>query len=239
MYKYFVFIIFVLGCSSDSTNSNNSNTIEELQKAAMKQYMDSPVLALPMMEKLANLYAENKDFIGASGTYYNMATIYETTLDEKNKAILYGNKSLETAKLAKDDAQQAKLLQYVGYLKGQTGNSKDGKKDIVDAVMKYKSLNDENGVATSQFNLARVFYIEGALDESAHFLNKALSHYRNIKDDENIFYNNLFAISLYSKMQQTEKLQAAINENKSLIPSIKYEGYHKLEFERLLKEYDQ
>lgn len=240
MYKYLFFFIVLVGCTSESTtsNSNNALSIKELQKAAMKQYMDSPVLAIPKMEKLADQYALEADYNGASETYFNIASIYETTLDEKDKALIYGQKALENAMLGKNEKQQANLLKYVGYQKGLVGKMLESKNDLVKAVMKYKSLNDETSVAATYFDLARVFYMEGGLEESAHFLSKSSGHFRLIKDAENIFRNNLFAISLFSKMQQNTEVQKAIQENKSLIPSIKYEGTTKREFEELMKNYD-
>ncbi len=234
MHKYLFLFLFFFGCASEPTVSNTNLTIEQLQKAAMKQYMDSPVQALPMMEKLAGKYAQNKNHVEASETYFNIATIYDQTLNEKEKAISFSQKSLSEATLSKDQKQEANLLQHIGYLKGLTGKTKEGKKDIVDAIMKYKLVNDEKGVAKAQFNLSRVFYMEGALDESAHFLSKSMAHLRSIKDSENIFHNNLFAISLFKKMGNSKLLKEAINENKSLISSIKYEGAIKHEFEQLL-----
>ncbi len=241
MYKYLLFVLLIFGCASESNNNksendyNNALSISALQKAAMKQYMESPVLALPMMEKLAVKYVENNNPKGASETYFNIAKIYDETLDKKDKALFYGQKSLETAVLAKDEKQQANLLMYNGYVKALTGNTKVAKKDIVDSIMKYKALNDEVGLAAAQFNLARVFYIEGALDESAHFLAKSMNHYRSTNNATSIFNNNLFAISLFRKMNNPTKVQEIIDENKSLIPSIKYEGYLQQEFEQLMK----
>ena len=124
MYKYFFFLVFVLGCASEPTTSNNALSIEALQKAAMKQYMESPVLALPMMEKLADQYSQRKGYKDACETYLNIATIYDQTLDKKDKALFFGQKSLENAQLLKDDNQQASTLQYIGYLKGLTGKTK-------------------------------------------------------------------------------------------------------------------
>jgi len=237
MHKYlFIFAIVFFGCTNEASNSNNSLTIEALQKAAMKQYMDSPVSALPNMEKLADLYAEKQDYKAASETYFNISTIYDETLNDKKKALVQGQKSLDNAVLAKDEKQQADMLKHNGYLRGLNGDTKMGKKDLVDAMLKYKTLNDDAGAASAQFNLSRVFYMEGALEESAHFLIKSMQHLRTANDAKTIFHNNLFAISLFRKMEKPEMVQEAIEENNSLIPAIKYEGYIKQEFERLVKD---
>ena len=52
---------------------------------------------------------------------------------------------------------------------------------------------------------------------------------------EDLENSKMFLKRLVS-MQKQEMVQKAIAENKSLIPSIKYDGYIKEEFERLLKQ---
>ena len=229
-------------CKTEVTKSSEQNTstqidVDSLEAEGFQLFQESPAKAISIFQQVSSIYLEEENHVKAGLTNLNIANIYDEYLGQPDSALHFANQSLSIWKSINDTLQQANLYKYTGLLKGQLGNFEMAKQDIEKAIGFYKAVQFEQGIAVSQFNLARIYFEEGTMQESKVLHERALAYWKSMNDKNRIFTNNLFGVELYSKLGDKKKVKKLLRENYDLSKSITLNDFLKNKFKELVNKH--
>jgi hypothetical protein len=127
---------------------------------------------------------------------------YTASLAQINKAI-----SLFTA--LEDTLSVANNRKFKGYLLARFGKFKAGKQEIQQAISLFTSKNADWGVAVSQFDLSRLYDIEGRTDSALYYVNISLDYWKLMENASRCFLNQNMLIHLLTKTKQWQEAKLA------------------------------
>ncbi len=179
----------------------NDKTLEaniDISLAHIKYLYKDYLSAIGYTKEAIAIQEEEKDSLGLSATYNNLAVIYKN-IGEFSDAIDYNNKSLKLNILLKDKSAIAKSYNNLGGVSEQMGHYKEA----INYYKKAIALNNEIGsVNTSAYrNLANLYLQINDIEQSKEIYLNALDKLKkhtNIKIEKDI-YNVLLHIALQQK----------------------------------------
>jgi hypothetical protein len=177
----------------------------------------------------ADEYDKAGDTVRANFCLQNIGFIYEERKNDIPNARKYIERALIGWKKLNDTTQQANLNKYLGYLEGKAGNYINGKRLVRKAISQFRSVNDENGVAVSYFDMARIFMAQHKPDSAISYLNKAHEHWGKVSNADRMFGVNNYLMSNYFLKKDTTRM-AAVYKNNTALLSEKIHWQDKLKF---------
>lgn len=144
-------------------------------------------------------------------------------LNENKKSLNVGKKILQLSNIAKDTFSKARANSYIGdtyyFTQMDSAYFYHQKAENI-----YRSINNEERVATEQYKKAYILYLEGNYTESESQVSEALLYFKNGKDSE-MLHSSYNLMGLNS--EKLDDNQAALNyqlQAKDIITAIK--GYN-------------
>jgi hypothetical protein len=142
-------------------------------------------------------------------------------LDEQQhdyrKSLQNTDKALTLFETLGDTLNMAFNRKYKGHLLVRLNKIAAAKAEIRAAIALYRAKNTGAGVASSQFDIARIFEFENKPDSAIYYA-KAAGAYWQLQENnlQTIVINNLLLYQLL-QLNQTEKAQAVYRESESLL----------------------
>ena len=116
-----------------------------------------------------------------------------------------------------DTLNTAFNMKYKGHLLVRLNKIPAAKTVIRAAIDLYRSKNTGAGIASSQFDLARIFEFENKPDSAIYYSNAARTYWQQQENNlQTIVINNLMLYQLL-QLNQTEKAEAVYHESESLL----------------------
>lgn len=221
---------------TDSTAAVYSDlSVDELEQKALQKYQESPKSSIDIFKELALRFKAGNNVPKAAITNLNVANIYDEHFLDFTSAHHYASLSLDNWKAVKDDMQIANLKKYLGYLNGKLGNYETGKEEIMEAIRLYNKMAYDQGVAVSNFNLARVYYEEKNYEGAIKPFKDGLKYWTENENAGRIFTMNTFGMQLYRAVGDDEIALKLQQENNIMRTKVRLPESEVVKFEELIK----
>jgi hypothetical protein len=116
-----------------------------------------------------------------------------------------------------DTLNMAFNRKYKGHLLVRLNKTAAAKAEIRAAINLYRGKNTGAGIASSQFDLARIFEFENRPDSAIYYADVARTYWQQQENNlQTIVINNLMLYQLL-QLNQTEKAAAVYHESESLL----------------------
>ena len=145
-------------------------------------------------------------------------------LDEREhkfeEATKYIDSALKIFETLDDSLNLANNLKLYGYLLARQKAFGKAKIEIVKSINLFKAKGALWGVAVSNFDMARVYYLENKVDSAEYYCNSAMHFWKNKNDTDRIFIirNLLIAVNLKSnnltRAQEIQRLNSVTSDLK-------------------------
>jgi tetratricopeptide (TPR) repeat protein len=185
----FLFIFFMLifiSCKDKSSTAYQPPApvpeIDSIVQRALQIYPTDPRQAVTIFIEAGKAYEQGRHFDKAAGVFLNVAAVFEENLAVIDSAEYYALRSLNNFKQGTDSMQIMNTMKYYGFLAGANGKLAVGRQHINEAIAFYTRRNQPDGLATAQFNLARLAYAEKKYDESLQLLTAAKAYWKQKGD---------------------------------------------------------
>lgn len=208
----------------------------ELEQKGFAFFQTDPLQALPYFYTASEKYLELNNKPRAARAYANMTGIYEKGAKNIAKANEFANKALVIWKELGNDLQTAHQLKSIGLYEAQLGNSQAGIQKLLQAIELFKKKNAVNGIADSQFNLAKVYDIDKNYIQSEKYFLEASNTWEQTGLFTKVFTGGLFGLRLYKKMDERDKMQALFEKVMKTKEKIKMSAFFEQELAKTLLE---
>lgn len=236
--KLFTRLIFILAIGSCSTRQSNDPvhtesdnlSVEELENAGFEIFRESPEVAINIFKQVAKRHGVHKNYKSAGIANLNIANIFDEYLNELDSALVYSDRALEIWKKQDDTLQMANLYKYIGLLQGRIGEFVKAKSNLQEAIMMYREVGFEKGVAVSEINLADVYFENGYLAESDSLFLKSTKFWKESGDLGRVFTNNILGIRIYNRIGAKNEVNKLIGENRIIMDQVDLDEFIKNRF---------
>ncbi len=191
--------------------------VDSIVSAGLSAYSKNPLSALPFLIRAGNEYHRLDRFDKAANAYLNVAGIYEEHTTHIDSAIMFAERSLLNYQMGTDSMQIANLYKYYGYLIGMNGDISTGKTTIDSAIGIYRRHGFEEGIAVSQYNLARLAFHSKKYDNAVALLEQASMIWKKNKDPFRLFLINQLRLETGIVTSNKLVIDLAIRQNDSIL----------------------
>jgi tetratricopeptide (TPR) repeat protein len=185
-FLYFLSFILFIACKDNSSSTYQPPApvpeIDSMVQRGLQVYGTDPRQAVTIFIEAGKAYEQVKHFDKAGGVFLNVAAVFEENLANVDSAEYYALRSLNNYKQGIDSMQIMNTMKYYGFLAGANGKLAVGREHINEAIAFYTRRNQPDGLATAQFNLARLAFAEKNYDESQRLLTAAKSYWKQKGD---------------------------------------------------------
>jgi hypothetical protein len=159
-------------------------------------------------------YAELKNIIYA---IQNRGFIFEERSRDYNHSLLYIDSALKIWVRLADTLNEANLRKFRGMVLGHLNRFEEGKMEISRAIYLFGLRNRKNGIAVSQFDMSKVYELEGKIDSAILYVQWARAFWVTEGDSSRIMDNDLQLFNLYIKLPDLKRAQILQTEAEKLI----------------------
>lgn len=135
---------------------------------------------------------------------------YKKALDHIEKAIALYDGLGDTLNIAFNK-------KYKGHLLVRLGKIPQAKIEIRTAINLYRAANTGAGVASSQFDLARVFEFENKTDSAIYYAGASRDYWKQQQNNLQLLLINNMMVYHLLQLNQTEKAEAVYHESELLL----------------------
>lgn len=183
--------------------------------AQQQLYDDYEKKAGMLMEKIrakTNSEEDKKELSRIAIGFQNYGQNFDQLSHDYINSLKYVDKAIAFFICLDDTAGIANNKKFNGYLLGRLKRFPEAKQEIKTAIELYSLLKRDNGVAVSQFDLAKVYASENKIDSAIYYCDISSRFWKAKNDSGRIFNNQNMMIDLLTKMGDIKNAKALQEE---------------------------
>lgn len=150
-------------------------------------------------------------------SFHNDAQRLDEQQHDYRKSLQNIEKAINICEVTGDTLNNAFNRKYKGHLLMRLNKVSAAKEEIRQAINLYRSKNTGTGVASSQFDLARIFEFENKADSAIYYAGAARTYWQQQENNlQTLVINNLMQYHLL-QLNQTEKAETIYHESELLL----------------------
>ncbi|MEG0888731.1 MAG: hypothetical protein RSH25_09680 [Bacteroides sp.] len=195
------------GTCADKTSDINLKGVmqQNIGELDYQQFLNDE--AIERFKKAAFCFSQNENsYKNLIISYCSIANVF-SRIEQSDSAYFYYNKGLELAKMHNDSVQQTIITHNIGVMLKRTGNFKESKKFLHEALSFRQYLNnintfnkDEDKTAIIYLNLAEVCDNLNLVDSTQFYIRKTLEHLES--NNHSLFLNGVYRMLSQSEAKK-------------------------------------
>jgi tetratricopeptide (TPR) repeat protein len=175
-----------------------------------KQNVDT---GLKYYNEANSLQKKCNDIKGYATSLQNIAFNYEDKKKQTAMALQYSLESLAAWNSIQDTFGLANMYKYIGYLLGKEGNFERGEANINKAIELFSSIDFEQGIAVSYYDMALLQINKKNVDSALNYLFLSKNIWKKYNDEFRIFKINNALLEIYIDRKNIKSANKVFEES--------------------------